>query len=63
MSHLKPFWTQEETQECIYRLSEDEEHIGIFQLPAEECGCLTDEEGINEDTFENFLLPDICGKI
>ncbi|GFW11702.1 uncharacterized protein TNCV_43371 [Trichonephila clavipes] len=58
MSHSKPFRTVEEALEYFYTLSEDEEPIDICQLPPEESGCLTDEENIDEDTFQSLsVLP------
>ncbi|GFU31482.1 uncharacterized protein TNCV_3539041 [Trichonephila clavipes] len=42
---------------------DDEEPIGISQLPAEESGCLTGEGGNDEDTFHSVLPADVCGKI
>ncbi|GFY57972.1 uncharacterized protein TNIN_334361 [Trichonephila inaurata madagascariensis] len=44
-------------------VSDDEEPIDICQLLPEESGCLTDEEDIDEDTFQSVLLADVCGKI
>ncbi|GFV48292.1 uncharacterized protein TNCV_666941 [Trichonephila clavipes] len=63
MSHSKPFRTVEEALEYFYTLSDDEEPIDILQLPSEESGCLTDEEGIDEGTFPSVLPADVCSKI
>ncbi|GFS52291.1 uncharacterized protein TNIN_130441 [Trichonephila inaurata madagascariensis] len=63
MSHSKPFWIVKEALEYFYTLSDDEESIDICQLPPEESGCLTDEEDIDEDTFQSVLPTDVCGKI
>ncbi|GFY48002.1 uncharacterized protein TNIN_323271, partial [Trichonephila inaurata madagascariensis] len=63
MSHSKSFRTVEEALECFYTLSDDEEPIDICQLSAEGSGCLTDEEDIDEDTFQSILPADDCGKI
>ncbi|GFS39029.1 uncharacterized protein TNIN_404241 [Trichonephila inaurata madagascariensis] len=62
MSHSKPFRTVEEALEYFYALSDDEEPIDNCQLPPEESGCLTDEEDIDEDTFQSVLPADVCGK-
>ncbi|GFV80463.1 uncharacterized protein TNCV_2149971 [Trichonephila clavipes] len=63
VSHSKPFRTVEEALEYFYTLADDEEPIDICQLPPEECGCLTDEEDIDEDTFQSVLPANVCGKI
>ncbi|GFW82297.1 uncharacterized protein TNCV_3817781 [Trichonephila clavipes] len=63
MSDSKPFRTIEEALEYFYALSDDEEPIGICQLPPEESGCLTDEEDIDEDTFQSVLPAVVCSKI
>ncbi|GFY46495.1 uncharacterized protein TNIN_385311 [Trichonephila inaurata madagascariensis] len=63
MSHSKPFRTVEEALEYFDTLSYDEEPIDICHLPSEESGCLTDEEDIDEDTFQTVIPADVCGKI
>ncbi|GFW54690.1 uncharacterized protein TNCV_787921 [Trichonephila clavipes] len=63
MSHSKPLQIVEEALEYFRILSDDEEQIDICQLPPEESGCLTDEEDIDEDTFQSVLPVDVCGKI
>ncbi|GFV74190.1 uncharacterized protein TNCV_2849091 [Trichonephila clavipes] len=49
--------------EYFYTLSEDEEPIDICQLPLEESGCLTDAEDIDENTVQQILPANVCGKI
>ncbi|GFY45945.1 uncharacterized protein TNIN_462371 [Trichonephila inaurata madagascariensis] len=61
-SHSKPFRIVEEALEYIYTLLDDE-LIDICQLPSEKSGCLTDEEDIDEYTFQSVLPADVCGKI
>ncbi|GFV53330.1 DDE_Tnp_1_7 domain-containing protein [Trichonephila clavipes] len=63
MSHSKLFRAVEKALEYLYTLSDDEELIDICQLSPEESWCLTDEEDINENTFQSVLPAVVCGKI
>ncbi|GFW77952.1 hypothetical protein TNCV_2489961 [Trichonephila clavipes] len=54
MSHSKPLRTVEEALEYVYTLSDNEELIGIFRLPPEESGYLSDEENIDDDTIQSL---------
>ncbi|GFU53695.1 uncharacterized protein TNCV_5047991 [Trichonephila clavipes] len=63
MSHSKSIRTVEEALEYFYTLSDDEEPTYIRQLLPEEIWCLTDEEDIDEDTFQSVLQADVCGQI
>ena len=63
MSKRKQVLTLAEMEDLLDDIESDVEEVEVAILPPSEDGNVTEEEDINDETLNQLILNDVCGKI